>query len=130
MTKKTISLLTLEVKSRKLTGVSRAGMEETLKSLHIGAKMLIRKTNAMWNILLANENKAMTLADSILTTKSVRIQTECMGTHRTRITLHGVSMDITIWTIWGLSLPGMSKLRMSHRQGAKWVLPPGILSCR
>lgn len=45
-------------------------MGEALKSLIIGAKKLIHRTNAMWDILLAREEGAKLLAGSILKTKS------------------------------------------------------------
>lgn len=49
----------------------------------------------MCYILLATENSAKFLAGNILTTKYVRLQTEYMGTRKTRVTLHGVSLFIT-----------------------------------
>lgn len=49
----------------------------------------------MWDILLATEGEAKKLSGSILTTKSVRFQTEYIGTRRTKITIHGVPVDIS-----------------------------------
>lgn len=89
MTRK-ISLLTSEVKSRKLIGVSREMMEEALKTLNVAPRMLARRSNALWDILLADEEEAKKLAGSILMTKNVRMQTEYMGTRKTRVTVHGV----------------------------------------
>lgn len=48
----------------------------------------------MWDILLATEQESKQLAGSILMAKSVRLLTEYMGTHKTRITVHGVSAGI------------------------------------
>lgn len=56
------------------------------------ARVMTSRTNAMWDVLLASE-EAKTLAGSILTTKSVRMKEEYMGTRRTKITLHGMPMD-------------------------------------
>lgn len=50
-----IALLTSDVKSRKLTGVSRETMVEVLKTLKIYPKVLARRTNALWDILLPTE---------------------------------------------------------------------------
>lgn len=46
----------------------------------------------MWNILLATEQK---LAWSVLAARLVRLQVEYMGTRRTKITVHGVPVDIS-----------------------------------
>lgn len=64
-------------------------MEEALKNLNIAPKVLAESSNAMWDVLLATEDKAKKLTGSILTSKSVRLQTEYLGTRKTRITLHG-----------------------------------------
>lgn len=92
---RTISLLTVDVKTRKLTVVSREMMEEALKTLNIGAKILSRRSSMMWDILLASEEAAKALAGSTLTTKMLRLQTKYMGTWKTCITLHRVPMYIT-----------------------------------
>lgn len=53
-------------------------MEETLKCLKIGPE----RSNALWDILLAIEEKAKMLAGSTLTMKSVRLQAEYMMSTR------------------------------------------------
>lgn len=63
-----ISLLTSDVKSWKLIGVSRETMEEILKSLNIALKVLARRSSAIWDILLATEQEAKQLAGSVLAT--------------------------------------------------------------
>lgn len=68
-------------------------MEKVLKSVNIGVKLLVRRSNAMCDILLVSEESRM-LAGSIITTKIVRMQTEHMGTQRTKITLHWMPMDV------------------------------------
>lgn len=50
-------------------------MEEALKALNVVPRILARRSNALWDILLANEKEAKKLARSILTTKTVRMQT-------------------------------------------------------
>lgn len=92
---RTIYLLTTDVKTRKLIGVSRDLMEESLMSFNIGAKVLTHRSNDMWDLLLVTEEAVKSLTGNILTTKSVRLQTEYTGTQKTRITLHGVLMYIT-----------------------------------
>lgn len=42
-----ISLLTSDIKTWKLIGVSRENMEDALKTLHINPKVLARRTNAL-----------------------------------------------------------------------------------
>lgn len=65
---RTISLLTTDVKT--LIVVSRDNMEESLKCPSIAAKVLAKRSKAMWNILLGDKKAAEKLAGSILTTKS------------------------------------------------------------
>lgn len=55
VTARTISLLTADVNSRKIMAVRRETMKDALKALNIGAKMLARRSNAMWDILLATD---------------------------------------------------------------------------
>lgn len=90
-----ISLLTADIKSRSLTGVSRETMEEALKSLNITAKILARRTRALWDLLMASEEEARKLAGTVLTSKILWLQTEYMGTRRTNVTVHGVPIDIS-----------------------------------
>lgn len=81
---RTISLLTTDIKSRKLIGVSREAMEEAAKSLRIAPKILARRINALWDLLLATEQEAKALTGNILTTATLRLQTDYMGTRRTK----------------------------------------------
>ena len=90
MMARTVSLLTADIKTKRFIGVSGEKMEEAMKSLNIKATALARKSNASWDILLANKEEAQALAGLILATKTLRIQTEYMGTRKTKITLHGV----------------------------------------
>lgn len=69
VTTRTSALLTTEgVKSRKLVDVSRKTVEEAIKSLNIGARILAKRSN-----VTATEEDAKKLAGSILTTKVVRM---------------------------------------------------------
>lgn len=77
------------------TDVSREAMEEALKSLQIQPKVLAHQSNTMWDVLLANKGQPKNLAGSILTTKSVCLQTEYMGTQKTSFTLLSMPMDVT-----------------------------------
>lgn len=70
-------------------------MEEALKALHIRPKILARRTNALWDILLQSEEQTKELAGSILSTKTLHLQTEYMGTCRTKVTIHGSPVDIS-----------------------------------
>lgn len=86
---KIISLLTTDVKSHRLIGVSTESMEEALKSLKI------MRSNAMWDHLLSSEQEANQLTGNVLLASSLRFQTEYIGTRRTNITVYGVPVDIT-----------------------------------
>lgn len=77
-----ISLLTSDVKTRRLIGVGREIMGEGLKSISINPKILTRMFNATWDILLATADEAKALIGSILTTKSVRMPTEYLAQER------------------------------------------------
>lgn len=76
--------------SLKLIGVSREIMEGALKCLNIAPNLLAKRSNAMWDILLATEEEARSLAGSILSTKigdvangklwaPARLELRCMG---------------------------------------------------
>lgn len=69
-------------------------MEEVLKSLYAARNVLARRSNGIWEILLSSEQEAKQLAESILMAKSERLQTEYMGTRKTRLTVHSVPVDI------------------------------------
>lgn len=49
---------TIDVKSRKLIGVSSEVMEESLKNLGIRAKILASRSNAMWDIQMGTKEAA------------------------------------------------------------------------
>lgn len=55
---KPISLLTTDVKTHKLIGVSREVMEKALKCLKTAPKILAKLSNAMSEVLLATEEEA------------------------------------------------------------------------
>lgn len=69
-------------------------MEEALKNLNIAPKVLARRSNAMWDILLGKEVEAKQLAGSVLSTTSIRLQTEYMGIRWTKITVPEVPVNI------------------------------------
>lgn len=54
-----ISLITTDVKIRKLIGVSKKTLEEALRSINIAANVLAKWNNSMWYILLASEEVGM-----------------------------------------------------------------------
>lgn len=60
-------------------------MEKALKTLHISPKVLARRTNALWDILLPTEQQAKELAGNVLNAKNLRLQTEYMGTCEDRM---------------------------------------------
>lgn len=64
-----ISLITTDVKTRKLIGVSRKTLEEALRSLNIATNVLAKWNKSMWFILLASEEAAK-LAWSVLAKKA------------------------------------------------------------
>lgn len=77
ITTRTISLLKADVNTRKCIAVTRHMMEE---ALNIGAKVLNRRSNVVWDILLTTEEIA---------------KIEYTGTRKILITLHGVHLYIT-----------------------------------
>lgn len=58
-------------------------------------KMLVKRSYAVWNILLATEEEAKQLAGIIIMAKAVRLQTEYMATQKITVTVNGVPADIT-----------------------------------
>lgn len=58
VTTRTISLLTTDVKTQRINGVSRDTMEEAHKSLQIQPKVLAKVSAALWDILLESEEEA------------------------------------------------------------------------
>lgn len=52
VTTRTVFLLTTELKIRTLIEVSKETMKKALKSLNITVKVLAKRSNAMWDILL------------------------------------------------------------------------------
>lgn len=88
---KMISMLTVDVKTRKLTGVNRETMKEAIMSLKIPANVLHR-SRAMWDILLASEDAVKSLTCSIMTTKLMRLQTDYDRIRKTKVILYGVPL--------------------------------------
>lgn len=70
------SLLTSDVKSWKLIGVSKEIIGDTLKSLNNVPKVLARRSNANLGYFLPTEQESKQLAGSVLATAAVRLQTE------------------------------------------------------
>lgn len=103
-----ISLLTSDIKSENLIGVSRENMEESLKALNITPCILIRRSRALWDLLMKSEQEVKDLGGSVLTSKTLRLQIEYMGTRRTNVTVHGVPIDITEDRL-GAFFPNMAK---------------------
>lgn len=94
---RTISLLTADAKTRKFIAVTRDLMEDALKVLNIGAKVLARISNAMWDIVLALEETVEALAGSLLTTKCFS-RMEYMGTRKTRMGGTFWRLLLRLWT--------------------------------
>lgn len=61
-------------------------MEEALKCLNIVPKFLAKRSNVMWNILLAMVKEAKEVAGNILIIKAVCLQMEYK--RQTEITVH------------------------------------------
>lgn len=89
----TISLGTTDVGTQKLIGVSRETMQESLKSLQIGPKILARRFNALWVILQATEEYARRLAGSTLTKSESVCKVSVWALDE--LTVHGVPVDIS-----------------------------------
>lgn len=81
---KYITLLTTDVKTRKLIGVNMEIIEKAIKNLNIRAISLARRIRAISVILLTSQNAAISLTGSIMATKSVKLQTKYLGTRKTK----------------------------------------------
>lgn len=66
-----ISPLTTNAAIRRLIAVVSDTIGEALKSQQIQPKVLARRFNALWDILVANEKETKKLANSVLTMKSL-----------------------------------------------------------
>lgn len=69
-------------------------MNQALKTFKIGNKILARRSNALWNILLAAEKDAKKLAARTMTRNSVHLQTEYMGTRMTKVIVEEVPVNV------------------------------------
>lgn len=83
-------------------------MEESLKALNITPCILARRSRALWDLLMKSEQEVKDLGGSVLTSKTLRLQIEYMGTRRTNVTVHGVPIDITEDRL-GAFFPNMAK---------------------
>lgn len=71
-------------------------MDEAIKNLNIGAKVLPRRSRGMLDNLLASDYTEKLLAVSIMTTNSLRHQTDFLGTKKTKLILDGVPLYISL----------------------------------
>lgn len=55
-------------------------MEQALKDLKIGPKMLTKRSYSIWDILLLTEEESKQLSGKILMAKALRLQMEYMST--------------------------------------------------
>lgn len=55
----------------------------------------LRRSRALCDLLMKSKQEAKDLAGSVLTSKTLRLQTVYMGTRRTNVTVHGVPIDIS-----------------------------------
>lgn len=109
--------------------VSKEAIEEALKILQIQPKVLAHRSNTMWDVLLANEGQAKNLAGSILTRKSVCLQTEYMGTQKTTFTLLSMPMDVMEEWLQSFS-SALVKYRMCLPSTARRALQLLSLFCK
>lgn len=91
---KTINLLTTTL-IRELISVNSDIMEEVTENLNIESKSFARRSRTMRDILLA-EDAAKSAAGRILTTKSVRLQRDYVGSRERKVILHGMSLYISL----------------------------------
>lgn len=98
------SLLTADVKNRKLIGVTREPMEQAMKSFNIPVSVLCKRNNTILDILVGKKETAGKLSENLLTTKSVWLQTKYMGPRKTNITFHSV-YGHNRWASGGLFQP-------------------------
>lgn len=68
-------------------------MDDVHKSFNIVLNLSATRTNAMWDILLTSEEETRAVAGNIRI-KPVMMQTEYVGTRRTRIIFHRTLISI------------------------------------
>ena len=77
---KTLSLIVSDIKTRRLAGLKKEKIEETLKAAGITARYFCRRSFASWDILLPSQELATKLAsNSFINTQQYRLQPEYMG---------------------------------------------------
>lgn len=126
-TTKTITLLSADIKTCKLIGVSRETVEEVLKRHWIGTKILAKHSNVTWNILLAidwGQEAGWQHSDHEGSLSSDRIyghlQEEASSTQGAHEHHRGPSERVKA------SFQLMEKLKMSLISWAKWALSLAI----
>ena len=95
LTPRILSLVVLDLKTKKLVGLKRETFEELLKKTGIPCQYFCRKSFATWDVLLPMEDQAAKLAANNVTTKYFRLQLEYRGTRRLRVTICNVPAHIT-----------------------------------
>ena len=93
---KTLSLIVIDIKTRRLAGLKKDKFEELLKAAGIPARYFYRCSFATWDILLPSEELATKLArNSSITTKYYRLQPEYMSRRRIKVTVCNVPIQLS-----------------------------------
>lgn len=64
--------MTVDVKTQKYIAVNKAIIEEALKTLNIGEKVLARRSNAIWDIVLATEEAAKIMSRQLTHNQDIK----------------------------------------------------------
>lgn len=115
ITTRTIPLLTADVKMRKFIAANREMMEETLKALNIGAKVMGRRSNAMWKILLATKGNCKSIGQQ---DTERQVSQTANRIHGHGITMQGVAMYITEEHL-GVFFSGYCPMILHQKQGRR-----------
>ena len=90
-----LSLVVVDLKDRKLVGLTKEVFEELLQTADISAQYFCRGSFATWDVQLPTKEQAAKLAESGITTKFFRLQPEYMGARRIRVTVCNVPANLT-----------------------------------
>ena len=90
----TLSFVLTDLRTRRLAGLKKETFEEVLKTAGIPGRYFHRRSFATWDVLLPSEDLVKKLATNNIMTKFFRLQPECRGQRRIKVTLCNVSMEL------------------------------------
>ena len=95
LTPRILSLVVLDLKTKRLVGLKKETFEELLRKAGIPCQYFCRKSFATWDVLLPTEDQAAKLAANNITTRCFRLQPEYRGTRRLNVTICNIPASFT-----------------------------------